>query len=76
MKLSIKMKSNDLILPTCVSFVTETIASIECLKQGLSEKFDVLRDASNLNKSKKMAVYGAENVAHDMLIINGDAWPS
>ena len=50
---------------------------MDLCKQGLTKRFDVLINASKLNRSKKQAVYGAENVLHDMLInSNGDAWPS
>ena len=33
-------------------------------------------NASELNGSKKQAVYGTKNVVHDMLILNVYAWPS
>jgi len=42
----------------------------------LTERIYVLIKASELNRSKKQAVYGTENVVHDMLILNIDAWPS
>lgn len=131
-KLSLQMQRNDLILPTCVSLLKETITRVECIKsrpipdghlakflkkvessssfqglalngslegkvkrgggtsknlqseidkavhlckQGLTDRFDVLINASKLG-SKKQAVYGSENVIHDMLILNVDAWPS
>ena len=52
------------------------IKTADLCKQGLTERFDVLINASELNGSKKQAVYGTENVVHDMLILNVDAWPS
>ena len=49
---------------------------MDLCKQGLTERFDVLINASELNRSKKQAVYGTGNVVHDMLILNTDSWPS
>ena len=132
-KLNIQMQYNDIILPTRVSLLKETIARVEKLKghpvldghlvkflkkvessstfqgivlngflegkvkhrggtskglqsesntavdpckQGLTERFDVLINTSELNRSKKQAAYGTINVANDKLILNVDSWPS
>lgn len=55
---------------------SEIETAVDLCQQGLTERFDVLINASELNGSKKQAVYGTENVVHDMLILNVDAWPS
>ena len=55
---------------------SEIETAVDLCKQGLTERFNVLINASELNGSKKQAVYGTENVVHDMLILNVDAWPS
>lgn len=58
------------------SLHSEIDTAVDLCKQGLSERFDVLINASELNGSIKQAVSGTENVVHDMLILNVDAWPS
>ena len=55
---------------------SEINTTVDLCKQGLTERFDVVIKASELNGRKKQAVYGTENVLHDMLILNVDAWPS
>lgn len=61
---------------TSKSLQSEIDTAVDLCKQGLNERFDVLINASELNGSKKQAVYGTENVVHAMLIPNVDAWPS
>ena len=58
------------------SLQSEINTAVDLYKPGLTERFDVLINASELNGSKKQAVYGTENVVHDMSILNADAWPS
>lgn len=55
---------------------SESDTAVDPCKQGLTERFDVLINTSELNKSKKQAAYGTKNVANDMLILNIDSWPS
>lgn len=61
---------------TSKSLQSEIDTAADLCKQGLTERIYVLIKASELNRSKKQAVYGTENVVHDMLILNIDAWPS
>ena len=58
------------------SLQSEIDTAVDLCKQGLSERFDVLINASELNGCMKQAVSGTENVVHDKLILNVDAWPS
>ena len=55
---------------------SEIDKAVDLCKQGLTVRFDVLINASELNGSKKQAVYDTKNAVHDMLILNVDAWPS
>ena len=61
---------------TSKSLQSEIDITMDLCKQGLTERFDVLINASELNGRKKQAVYGTEKVVHDMLILNVDAWPN
>ena len=55
---------------------SEIDKAVDLCKQGLTVRFDVLINASELNGSKKQAVYDTKNAVHDMLILNVDAWSS
>ena len=61
---------------TSKSLQSEIDTEVDLFKQELAERCDILINASELSGSKKLAFYDTENLVHDMLILNVDAWSS